>query len=148
MMIICTPKILHTVLVLIELTKFAVPVNWFFDIIPPFFAKFNSVVYGVKPGETPSNSASPQASSYMQRFLNSTKYFKALRCGCNAVAFNLSIYLGPVLYFGATCVATVHTHVLLTCPQDWCKICFTLMAYFKKCMSRKVKTILSKMVRF
>ena len=44
----------------------AVPVNWFFDIISSFFAKKN-VVHSLESGETPSNSASHQASNYVQR---------------------------------------------------------------------------------
>ena len=36
----------------------AVPVNYFFDIISSFFAKFKNVVHSLEPGETPSNSAS------------------------------------------------------------------------------------------
>ena len=62
------------------------------------FAIFKNVVHSLKPGETPSNSASHQASNYVQRFLNIAKYFKTLRCGCVAVAVIFSIYLQPVLY--------------------------------------------------
>ena len=45
----------------------AVPVNWFFDIISSFFAKFKNAVQSLKPGETPSNSAFHQAPNYVQR---------------------------------------------------------------------------------
>ena len=66
-----------TLLVLIKLTKFAValrlrygcvaiPVNWFFYIMLPFFAKFKNAVHSLKPAETPSNSASHQAQNYVQ----------------------------------------------------------------------------------
>ena len=65
-------------MVLIKLTKFAValrlrcgcvavPVNCFFDIISSFFAKFKHIVHSLEPGETPSSSASHQASNYVQR---------------------------------------------------------------------------------
>ena len=68
---------MYTVLVIIKLTKFAValrlrcdcvavPVNYFFYIISSFFAKFKNVVHSLEPGETPSNSASHQASNYVQ----------------------------------------------------------------------------------
>ena len=63
------------------------PVNWFFDIILSFFAKFKNVVHCLEAGETPSNSASHQAPNYCATFLNIAKYFKTLRCGCGAVAF-------------------------------------------------------------
>ena len=59
-----------TVLVLIKLTKIAVAlrsVNWCFEIISSFFAKFKNVVHSLEPGETPSNSASHQAPNYVQR---------------------------------------------------------------------------------
>ena len=46
----------------------AVPVNWIFDIISSFFAKFKNVVHSLKPSETPSNSASNQAPNYVQCF--------------------------------------------------------------------------------
>ena len=65
----------------------AVPVNWFFDIVSSFFAKFKNVVHSLEPCETPSYSASHQAPNYVQ-CLNITKYFKTLRCGC-VYFFNL-----------------------------------------------------------
>ena len=94
-----------TVLVLIKLTKMrmhcgcvAVPVNWYFDIISIFFAKFMNVVHCLKLGETPSNSASKPGSKLSATFLNIVNYLKTLRCGYGAVAFIFSIYLKPVLY--------------------------------------------------
>ena len=67
-------KISDTVLVIIKLTKFAVALRLrcgsyklIFDIIPSLFAKFKNVVHSLEPGETPSNSASHQAPSYVQR---------------------------------------------------------------------------------
>ena len=45
----------------------AVPVNWFFDIISSFFAKFKNVVHSLESVETPSKSASHQAPNYVQR---------------------------------------------------------------------------------
>ena len=44
----------------------AVAVNWFFNIISSFFAKFKNVVHSLEPGETPSYSASHQAPNYVQ----------------------------------------------------------------------------------
>ena len=62
------------VLVLIELTKFAVALRLrcgscklIFVIISSFFAKFKNVVHSLEPGETPRNSASHQAPDYVQR---------------------------------------------------------------------------------
>ena len=68
-------KSLQTVLVLIKLTKgpvalrlcVTVPVNLLFDIISSFFAKFKNAVHRLEPCETPSNSASHQALSCVQR---------------------------------------------------------------------------------
>ena len=54
----------------------AVPVNWFFDIISSFYAKFKNVVRRVSPG-----------SKLCATLLNIAKYFKTLRCGSGAVAF-------------------------------------------------------------
>ena len=45
----------------------AVPVNWIFDIISLYFAKFKNVIHSLEPGETPSNSASHQSPNYVQR---------------------------------------------------------------------------------
>ena len=63
-----------TVLVLIKLTKFAVPVRFHcgcgkltFYFISSFFAMFKNVMNRLEPGETTSNSASHQALNYVQR---------------------------------------------------------------------------------
>ena len=57
------------------------------------------VEHGLEPCETPSNSTSNQAPNYAYAmFLNFAKYFKTVRCGGGAVAFNFSNYLKPVLY--------------------------------------------------
>ena len=47
----------------------AVPLNWFFDIISSYFAKFKNVVHSLEPGEMPSNS---------QTMCNVLKYRKVL----------------------------------------------------------------------
>ena len=64
----------HTVLVLIKLTKNAVPLRFRCGscklncvVISLCFAIFNNVVHWLEPGETPSNSASHQAPDYVQR---------------------------------------------------------------------------------
>ena len=56
-----------TVLVISKLTKFAVPVNLMFVIIPSCFVIVQNVVHSLKPGETPRNSASHEAPNYAQR---------------------------------------------------------------------------------
>ena len=63
-----------TVLVIIKLTKNPVPLRMRCGsgkfncvIIPLCFAIFKNVVYRLEPGETPSYSASQQASNYVQR---------------------------------------------------------------------------------
>ena len=63
-----------TVLVLIKLTNFAVPVRLrcgcgklIFAFISSLFAIFKNVVHRLEPGETPSDSASHQAQNYVQR---------------------------------------------------------------------------------
>ena len=45
----------------------AVSVNWFFDIISSFFAKFKNAEHSLEPGETPSKSASHKTPNYVQR---------------------------------------------------------------------------------
>ena len=60
----------HTVLVLINLGfrcgSVAVAVNWLFVFISSFFAMFKNVAHSLEPCETPSNSASHKAPSYVQ----------------------------------------------------------------------------------
>ena len=53
------------------------PVNLFFDITSPCFAKFKYVIHSLEPGETPSNLASHQAPNYVQCSYISQK---TLRC--------------------------------------------------------------------
>ena len=62
-----------SVLVLIKLTQFAVPVRLrcgcsklTFCLYFIIFAMFKNVVHSLEPGETPSNSASHQAPNYVQ----------------------------------------------------------------------------------
>jgi len=84
-----------TVLAIIKLTKFMVAlrlrsgrVNWFFDIISSFLAKFKKVVHNLEPGETPSNSASHQAPNYVQR----SSISQHTRKRCVAVAVRLLLF--------------------------------------------------------
>ena len=64
----------------------AVPVNLNCVVISPPFAIFKNVVYSLKPGETPSYSASYQASNYVQRSEIFQNVKKTVRCGCGSVA--------------------------------------------------------------
>ena len=66
----------------------AVPVNRFFALFRHFFSKFKNVVHSLVPGETPSNSASHQTPSYVQRFLISQNTSKC----CVAVALRLRLF--------------------------------------------------------
>ena len=70
----CMRTSLPTVLVLIKLTKNAVPLRFRcgsckinFVVISSYFAIFKNVVHSLEPGETPSYSASHQAPNYVQR---------------------------------------------------------------------------------
>ena len=67
----CLPMQLYTVMRIIKLNSFsgsgAVPVNWYVIVFEPRFAIFKNVVHSLKPGETPSNSASHQVPNYAQR---------------------------------------------------------------------------------
>ena len=87
-------KPLLTVLVIIKLKKFAVPVRLrcgSSELI--FLSLFHHVlrylrtlyILDVSPG-----------SKQCATLLNIAKYFKTLRCGCGAVAFIFSIHLKPV----------------------------------------------------
>ena len=72
----------------------AVPVNWNFVVISPWFAIFKNVVHSLKPSETPRYSASLQASNYVQRSWILRNILKRF----GAVAAIFSIYLKLVLY--------------------------------------------------
>ena len=65
-----------------------------FVIISPFFAIFKNVVHSLEPGATSSNSASHQASNYVQRYLISQILQNGsvrLRFGCGYF-FNLLMF--------------------------------------------------------
>jgi len=66
---------ISTVTCIIKVKIFPVPVQLhsgygklIFVIISPFFATFKNVVHSLEPDDTPSNSASHQASNYAQRY--------------------------------------------------------------------------------
>ena len=65
-----------------------VPVNLFFYIISSCLAKFKNVVHSLKPGETPSYSASHQAPDYVQRPYILQNTLKR----CVAVALQLRLF--------------------------------------------------------
>ena len=76
---------LDTVLVLIKLAKFSVSLQFRCGCIKStfclyfiIFAIFKNTVHSLEPGETPSNSASPQAPNFVQRSLISQNTLK--RC--------------------------------------------------------------------
>ena len=78
---------IHTILVIIKLTKFAVPVRLCCGSGKLIFCHNFIMCLGVSPG-----------SKLCATFFNIAKYFETVRCGCGAVAFSFSIYLKPVLY--------------------------------------------------
>jgi len=60
-----------------------------------------NVVHSLKPGETPSHSASHQGFILCATFLNITTRLRMVRCGCGSVGVIFSIYLNSILYGGA-----------------------------------------------
>ena len=80
----------NTVMRIIKLNLFPVPVIWISSLFNYFFAIFKNAIhtYSLKPGETPSYSASHQAPNYVQRYWLSKNTLKRI----DAVAVRLRLF--------------------------------------------------------